>query len=77
MFTNSLASWLNNVKDPLQSDARSLSELSDRDLQMVSSAYGDLYVRPAAIGKTGRIRTVGPTAAANLPYFVRPCAVTA
>ena len=48
VFTDSLASWWKNVKDSLPSEARSLSELSDGDLQVVSSAYGDLYVRPAA-----------------------------
>ena len=49
-----------------------LASLADADLQAVSSAYGDLYMRPAAISKTGRIRRVGPTAAAKLLYFIRP-----
>ena len=43
----------------------------------MSRAYVGLRRLPAAVSRTGRVRSVGPTAAAKLLYFVRPAAVTA
>jgi hypothetical protein len=77
VFAGSLAIWWDIAKRTLPPEDKRLAVLADGDLQAVSSAYGDLYMRPAAISKTGRIRRVGPTAAAKLLYFVRSCAVTA
>jgi len=77
LFAGSLATWWDSFRDTLPSEDKRLAVLAEADLQAVSSAYGDLYIRPAAVSKTGRIRRVGPTAAAKLLYFVRPCAVTA
>ena len=78
-----LCIWLNQwlcrigAKDTLPPENKRLAVLADADLQAVSSAYGGLCIRPAAISKTGRRRRVSPTAAAKLPYFVRPRVVTA
>ena len=77
VFVGSLAAWWDSGKDTLPPEDKRLAVLTDADLQVISGAYGDLYIRPAAISKTGRIRRVGPTAAAKLLYFVRPYAVTA
>ena len=77
VFADSLAIWWNSAKNTLPPEDERLAELADADLEAISSAYGDLYISPAAISKTGRSRRVGPTAAAKLLYFVRPCAVTA
>jgi hypothetical protein len=77
VFADSLASWWRGFKDVLPPHSDGLAELTDAQLRVVSDAYGDLYVRQAAIGRTGRTRRVGPTAAAKLLYFVRPAAVTA
>ena len=77
VFADSLATWWDSAKDTLPPEDKRLAVLAEADLQAVSSAYGDLYIRPAAVSKNGRIRRVGPTAAAKLLYFVRPCAVTA
>ena len=77
VFVDSLSIWWDSAKDTLPPENKRLAVLADAELQAASSAYGDLYIRSAAISKTGRIRRVGPTAAAKLLYFVRPCAVTA
>ena len=77
MFADSLASWWRAFKDTLPPQSDGLAQLTDVQLRIVSDAYGDPYVRQAAIGRTGRTRRVGPTAAAKLLYFVRPVAVTA
>jgi hypothetical protein len=77
VFADSLATWWDRTKDTLPSEDKRLAVLAEADLRAVSSAYGDLYIRSAAVSKTGRIRRVGPTATAKLLYFVRPCAVTA
>lgn len=63
--------------DTLPPESHGLAQLTDTQLLAVGRAYGDLYVRPAAISRTGSTRRVGATAAAKLLYFVRPCAVTA
>jgi hypothetical protein len=77
VFADSLASWWCGIRDTLPLKDIGLARLTDVQLGAVSRAYGDLYVRQAAIGRTGRTRRVGPTAAAKLLYFVRPAAVTA
>lgn len=77
MFADSLMIWWASAEHTLPPEDKRLAVLADADLQAVGSAYGNLYMRPAAISKTGRIRKVGPTAAAKLLYFVRSCAVTA
>jgi hypothetical protein len=77
VFADSLATWWHAFKGTLPPPSDGLAQLTDVQLQTVSDAYGDLYVRPAAIGRTGRTRRVGPTAAAKLLYFVRSAAVTA
>jgi hypothetical protein len=77
VFVHSLATWWGSAKDALPPEDKRLAVLADADLEAVSSVYGDLYIRSAAVNKTGRSRQVGPTAAAKLLYFVRPFAVTA
>ncbi len=77
VFADSLASRWRGFKDVLPPYSDGLAHLTDVQLRLVSDAYGDLYVRQAAISKTGRPRRVGPTAAAKMLYFVRPAAVTA
>lgn len=77
VFADSLAKWWVGVKDTLPPESQRLAQLTDAQLLTVSGAYGDLYVRPAAISRTGRTRRIGATAAAKLLYFVRPCTVTA
>jgi hypothetical protein len=77
VFADSLANWWRGFKDILPPQSNGLAQLTDVQLRVVGRAYGDLCVRQAAIGKTGRTRRVGPTAAAKLLYFVRPAAVTA
>jgi hypothetical protein len=77
VFADSMALWWNGFKDTIPPKNKRLAELTDDQLRAESRAYGDLYVRRAAISKNGRGRRVGPTAAAKLLYFVRPAAVTA
>jgi hypothetical protein len=77
VFAGSLAIWWDSAKHTLPPEDKRLAVLADADLQTISSAYGDFYMRSAAISRTGRIRRVGPTAAAKLLYFVRSCTVTA
>jgi len=77
VFAVSLASWWADAKGLLPPDGQGLAQLSDAQLQAVGRTYAQLYLRPAAVSRTGRMRTVGPTAAAKLLYFVRPLAVTA
>jgi hypothetical protein len=72
VFAISLADWWADAKSLLPGDGRRLAQLSDAQLQALGRAYAQLYRRPAAVSRTGRIRTVGPTAAAKLLYFVRP-----
>ena len=77
VFVGSLASWWIDVKDMLPADTRdSLSwqtRSSGPSARLTRSCTG--APRPSA-GR-GRSRSVGPTAAAKLLYFVRPLAVTA
>ena len=77
VFVGSLAIWWDSAQHTLPPEDKRLAVLTDADLQAVSSAYGGLCIRPAAISKAGGVRRVGPTAAAKLLYFVRPFAVTA
>lgn len=77
VFAGSLASWWLDVKDILPAEHLRLTQLADGHLQAVGLAYAKLYRRPAAVNRAGTIRSVGPTAAAKLLYFVRPLAVTA
>jgi hypothetical protein len=77
LFADSLATWWRAFKDTLPPQSHGLAQLTDFQLRTVSDAYAGLYVRQAAIGRTGRIRRVGPTGAAKLLYFIRPAAVTA
>jgi hypothetical protein len=77
VFAGSLASWWIDVKDMLPAEHQRLAQLADAPLQAVGHAYAELYRRPAAVSRAGTIRSVGPTAAAKLLYFVRPLAVTA
>jgi hypothetical protein len=77
VFVGSLAIWWAGVKDMLPGEDQRLAQLADAHLQALGHAYGELYRRPAAVSKAGTIRSVGPTAAAKLLYFVRPLAVTA
>jgi hypothetical protein len=77
VFADSLASWWGASKDKLPPQGMRLAQLTDADLKAVSCGYDDLCARPAAVSRTGRVRSVAPTAAAKLLYFVRPCAVTA
>lgn len=77
VFADSLAAWWGRFSGTLPPEGNDLAQLTDVQLEAVSRAYGDLYVRPAAVSGTGRSRRVGPTAAAKLLYFVRPHAVTA
>jgi hypothetical protein len=76
-FADSLAMWWHGFGATLPPEANRLANLTDPELQALSRAYGDLYVRVAAVNRAGPKRRVGPTAAAKLLYFVRPCAVTA
>jgi hypothetical protein len=77
VFAVSLASWWANAQGLLPADGQRLIHLSDAQLRAVGRAYAQLYRLPAAVSRTGRVRTVGPTAAAKLLYFLRPLAVTA
>ena len=77
VFVGSLASWWIDVKDMLPAEHLRLAQLADAQLQAVGHAYAELYRRPAAVSRAGTIRSVGPTAAAKLLYFIRPLAVTA
>lgn len=71
LFADSLASWWRGFKDTLPPHSVGLAQLTDVQLRAVSDAYGDLYVRRAAVSRTGRTRRVA-AAAAKLLYFVRP-----
>jgi len=77
VFVESLAGWWSRAGDDLPPAEKRLAELGDVELGGIAAAYGDLWQRPAAVSASGRIRTMGPTAAAKLLYFLRPNAVTA
>jgi hypothetical protein len=77
LLADSLATWWAEYKVMLPPEHQRLAQLEDAQLQSLSSAYAGLYARPAAVSRAGKVRTVGPTAAAKLLYFVRPLAVTA
>ena len=77
VFAESLAAWWRDWQGLLPPAGTGLADLSDADLQDVSRSYAGLRRLPAAVSRTGRVRSVGPTAAAKLLYFVRPAAVTA
>jgi hypothetical protein len=77
VFVKSLAAWWEAFEDTLPPAHKALAQLTDWELEAVSQSYGDLYRRPAAVKRTGSIRTVGPTAAAKVLYFVRPDGITA
>jgi hypothetical protein len=70
-------SWWIHFERTLPPTDRGLAQLTDAQLQAVSSAYAALYPLPAAINKAETTRGVGSTAAAKLLYFVRPLAITA
>jgi hypothetical protein len=50
-FADFLATWWNGFKDASPPEDKRLAVLSGADLQAVSSAYGDLRIRPAVISK--------------------------
>jgi hypothetical protein len=77
VFAVSLAKWQADAQGLLPADSQRLAHLSDVQLQAIGRAYAQLYRRPAAVSRTGQVRTVGPTAAAKLLYFLSPLAVTA
>lgn len=77
VFTDSLAAWWVSHADSLPPAGTRLAQLTEGQIDRLSCAYADLYVRPAAVDRRGRIRRIAPTAAAKLLYFVRPCTVTA
>jgi hypothetical protein len=76
-FAASLADWWADARGMLPAQDQALSQLADGELAAIGRAYAGLCRRPAGVSRTGRIRTVGPTATAKLLYFVRPLAVTA
>jgi hypothetical protein len=77
LLADSLGTWWAEYKVMLPPEDQRLAQLEDAQLRSVSSSYASLYVQPAAVSRAGKVRTVGPTAAAKLLYFVRPLAVTA
>jgi hypothetical protein len=77
VLAGSLAIWWADARDMLPPAGQGLAQLTDAQLRALSRAYAGLYTRPAAVSRAGRIRGVGPTAAAKLMYFVRPLAITA
>ena len=76
-FADSLEAWWKTFEGELPSVTVGLAQMSDAELQRLSGAYADLYMRTGAVNSNGRRRGVGPTAAAKLLYFVRPKGVTA
>ncbi len=77
LLAASLATWWSEYKVLLPPTDQRLAQLGDAQLKSLSSGYAALCALPAAASRAGKIRTVGPTAAAKLLYFVRPLAVTA
>jgi hypothetical protein len=77
LFAESLAGWWSRAGNDLPPAGRRLAELDGGELRTISDSYGDLCKRPAAISRTGKTRTFGPTATAKVLYFVRPDAITA
>ena len=77
LLADSLATWWTEYKVMLPPADQRLAQLEDAQLKSLSSAYAALYALPAAASRAGKVRTVGPTAAAKLLYFVRPLAITA
>jgi hypothetical protein len=76
-----IPSWEDAAADPSASSgtrdlATAVNRLLRRSLRAVGRAYAQLYRRPTAVCRTGRIPAVGPTAAAKLLYLL-PLAVTA
>lgn len=77
LLADSLATWWTEYKAmPPPADQR-LAQLENAQLKSLSSAYAGQYAQPAAASRAGKVRTVGPTVAAKLLYFVRPLAITA
>ena len=71
-FCESLATWQASVTNLLPESCLRLAQLEDPQIHAIGRAYGCLYLLPAAVGETGQVRRIGPTAAAKLLYFVRP-----
>jgi hypothetical protein len=76
-FADSLATFWTAFETKLPSVNIGLAQMTSTQLHNLSDAYADLHVRPGAVDKNGKQRSVGPTAAAKLLYFVRPEGVTA
>jgi hypothetical protein len=77
VFADSLADFWADFETKLPLVTVRLSQMSDAQLQVLGDAYANLRVRRAAVNRNGKSRSIGPTAAAKLLYFVRPEGVTA
>jgi hypothetical protein len=77
VFVGSLANWWADTNGLLPTSRLRLAQLTDAQLQAVGRGYAELYRRPAAVSRSGTIRSFGPTATAKLLYFLRPLAITA
>src|SRR5258706_14130093 len=49
-----------------------LSEVDDRGIDKLALAYSDLVQLPAGVNRTGRIRSLAPTASSKLLWVLRP-----
>jgi hypothetical protein len=69
-FQDNIAVWWTDWAHRLPAIA--LAELSDADVEVLGAAYGSLAALPVTFG---RMRTLGPTAAAKALYALRPATV--
>jgi hypothetical protein len=74
-FDDSVADWWARWRRRLPHHRARLATVTDRHIDAVAAAYGDLCERPVASTGRGAARRLGPTAAAKTLYVIRPRAV--
>lgn len=69
-FDAGLAAWWRSRGGDLP--GRTLAELTDDDADALGDCFTALAATPAAVSPAGRVRTLGPTAAAKALHALRP-----
>lgn len=74
-FDVAIASWWMLQRDSLRAIDRPMVQLSDDELRTLGAAYDSLSASIVAYDKTGKARSMGPTAAAKTLYALKPNSV--
>jgi hypothetical protein len=78
LFDQAIGHWWAISLRHLPGPQDRLAELSDAQIEDEAAAYGDLFARPVALGRTpGSLRSLAPTAAAKTLWVIRPHGITA